>query len=145
MKVKESNWRVDSWCSRHMTGNAILFNKLKTKNREKLTFGDAKNAKAIGITHDSSFIKNVLLIDKLNYNLLSVSKLCDIGQYVLFKKFECIFVDHEYNIVVKGKRQNEIYVIDMNGILYDSIICLNVINEELGCGTKDFATLIWLL
>ena len=56
-----------------MTGNASLFNKLKEKDVGKVTFGDNNKAKTIGIgdigTQDSSFIKNVLLVDNLNYNL----------------------------------------------------------------------------
>ena len=73
MKINKSKWIIDSGCSRHMTGNASSFNKLKAKDGGKVTFGDDNKAKMIGIgdigTQKSSFIKNVLLVDNLNYNL----------------------------------------------------------------------------
>ena len=111
-----------------MTGNASLFNKLKAKDGGKVTFGDNNKAKTIGIgnigTQDSSFIKNVLLVDNLNYNLLSVSQLCDMGLFVIFKRFECLLLDSKYNLVARGKRQNDIYVLIMNKKVCDNV-CLN--------------------
>ena len=134
MKINETKWIVDSGFSRHMTINASSFNKLKTKDGEKVIFGIKKNAKTIGIgdigTQDSSLIKIVLLVDNLNYNLLSVSQLCDMGLNVRFKKFECIFLDEKCNVVAKDKRVNDIYIIDLKNMSHGNVMCLNVVNED---------------
>ena len=118
MKMNESMWIIDSRCSRHMTENASSFNKLKAKDGEKVIFGDDNKAKMIGIgdigTQKSSFIKNVLLVDNLNCNLLSVSQLCDMGLNVLFRKFDYLFLDEKCNALAKGKRHNDIYVFDLS-------------------------------
>ena len=70
---------------------------MKTKYGGKVTFGENNKAKPIGVrdigTQDSSFIKNMLLVDNLNYNLLSVSQLYDIGLFVLFRNFEWMIIN----------------------------------------------------
>ena len=133
-KNSRGKWVIDSGCSRHMTGNASLFNKLKAKDGGNVIFGDDRKAKTIGIddigTQDSSLVKNVLLVDDLNYNLLSVSQLCDMGLNVMFKKFECPFLDKNFNVLAKGKRVSDIYMLDLNNMQNSNMICLKAVNED---------------
>ena len=42
----------------------------------------------VAISHDSS-IQNVMLVESLGYNLLSVSRLADFGFNVLFTEVDC--------------------------------------------------------
>ena len=117
-----------------MTGDASLFLKLKSKSSGKVTFGDDVKAKTIGIgdvgKDGKTFVHNVLLVDNLGYNLLSVSQLCDRGLYVLFKKHECLVLDLNYNVVFKGKRFNDIYVVILDKLDSSSYSCLKVSNED---------------
>ena len=60
-----------------MTGDPSQFVKLKPKNSEKVIFGYDMKIKTIGVgdvgKNGETFIHNVLLVDNLDYNLLSVS------------------------------------------------------------------------
>jgi hypothetical protein len=55
-----------------------------------VTFGDDKNGTVLwtGIikVNDCFTLNNVTLVDRLRYNLLSVSRLCDADLSVLFRK-----------------------------------------------------------
>jgi len=74
-----------------MTGDARMFNSINTSGNnqfDSITFGDNGKVKVkglgkIAISNDMS-ISNVSLVESLNFNLLSVAQLCDLG-------FKCIF------------------------------------------------------
>ncbi len=73
-----------------MTGDEEMFRELAENDgpRKYVTFGDNSMGKVVGlgkvaISHDSS-IQNVMLVESLGYNLLSVSRLADFGLNVLF-------------------------------------------------------------
>jgi hypothetical protein len=55
-----------------------------------VTFGDDKKGKMLGIgvikVNDHFILNDVTLVDKLRYNLLSVSQLVDVDLSVLFCK-----------------------------------------------------------
>jgi hypothetical protein len=59
-------------------------------HKEYVTFGDDKKGKVLGtdvIKVNDCFTSNdVALVDRLRYNLLSVSQLCDTDLSVLFRK-----------------------------------------------------------
>ena len=70
---------VDSGCTNHMTGERSMFSTLEMNesSSENIVFGDDSKGKVIGlgkvaISNDHS-LSNVLLVESLNYNLLSVS------------------------------------------------------------------------
>ena len=84
-----------------------------------MTFGD--NGKGIIIGHgsidkNSSFlIKNVLLVDGLKHNLLSISQLCDKGFKVIFESSHCIIKYFQNDkIIFMGHRNENIYTIDIS-------------------------------
>ena len=74
-----------------MTGDARMFNSINTNGNddyESITFGDngkgkVKGLSKIAISNDMS-ISNVLLVESLNFNLLSVAQLCDLGFKYIF-------------------------------------------------------------
>ncbi|KAL3510114.1 hypothetical protein ACH5RR_029515 [Cinchona calisaya] len=111
-----------------MTGDASLFTNLTSKNSGKVTFGDDNKAKSIGIgdvgKNGETLIKNVLLVDNLNYNLLSVSQLCDRNLYVFFTKHECLILDKNHVVLFKGSRHNDVYVIHLDKISNSNVKCL---------------------
>ena len=78
---KKDLWYLDSGCSRHMTGDKTKFSKLELKEEGFVTYGYNNKGKILGngvIGNGSSFnIKNVLLVEWLKHNLISISQLCD--------------------------------------------------------------------
>jgi len=74
-----SSWVLDSGCTNHMTGERSMFSSYSptTNLDENIIFGDNSKGGVIGlgkvaIILDHS-ITNVLHVDSLKYNLLSVS------------------------------------------------------------------------
>jgi hypothetical protein len=80
---------MDSGCSRHMIGDKKWFSNITPlSHKEYVTFGDDKKGKVLGtgvIKVNGFFILNgAALMDRLRYNLLSVSQLMDTDLHVLF-------------------------------------------------------------
>ena len=71
-----------------MTGDPTIFATLSKQNGGHVTFGDNSQGKIIGkgniSGNPSPLIENVFLVDKLKYNLLSISQLCDKGYKIKF-------------------------------------------------------------
>jgi hypothetical protein len=87
----ENKWLMDSSCSRHITGDKKWFSSLTPlSHKEYMTFGDDKKGKFLvpaSIKVNNHFtMKDVALVEKLRYNLLSVSQLVDVDLDVLFHK-----------------------------------------------------------
>jgi hypothetical protein len=81
---------LDSGCTNHMTGEKHMFTSFKENDcpSDTVMFGDNSEGKVLGygkitITTDHS-ISKVLLVDSLDYNLLSVSQICEMGYNCLF-------------------------------------------------------------
>jgi hypothetical protein len=62
-----------------------------------VTFGDDKKGKVLGTSvikvNDCSTLNVVSLVDRLRYNLLSISQLCDADLSVLFRKSDLHVLD----------------------------------------------------
>ena len=87
LKTKvEEKWYFDSGSSKHMTGNREFLINLQSCNLESVTFGDG----GIDIVLRSGSLKvpgmltleNVLLVEGLKVNLISISQLCDDNLFV---------------------------------------------------------------
>ena len=126
---------MDSGCSRHMTGDKTKFTTLAPKDGGFVTFGDNSKGKIIGIGSISKpsnvVIDNVLLVDGLKHNLLSISQLCDLGHKVIFEKSHCIIhCISENKTILMGQRQNNVYMIDLNSSVDNEVKCLVTINDN---------------
>ena len=112
---------LDSGCTQHMTGDPRMFNlinKNKSNGIDIITFGDNDKGKVkglgkIAISNDLS-ISNVLLVESLNFNLLSVAQLCDLGFKYIFgvNDVDIISVDGS-NLIFKGFRYQNLYSVDV--------------------------------
>ena len=106
-------------------------------NQEKITFGDNSKGKVKGlgkvaISNDNS-ITNVLYVQSLSFNLLSVGQLCDLGFECLFKKKEVIVTKEDDNeVIFKGFWHNNLYVVDFSSDEVDVKTCLFT-KTSLGC------------
>ena len=81
-KVMDTSlWYLDSGCFRHMTGDRSLFKVFESKKGGNVTFGDGRKSqiKGNGIISLPGLpdIANVLYIEGLRVNLLSISQICD--------------------------------------------------------------------
>ena len=117
-----------------MTGDRNKFLSIIEKEGGVVNFGGKDKGKIIGMGKigktQSNSIENVLLVDGLNYNLLSISQLCDKGYKVMFETNFCAILDKLSNeMKFIGKRLNNVYVIDFDNEM-DSDLCLVANNDE---------------
>nr|XP_018623550.1 uncharacterized protein LOC108943686 [Nicotiana tomentosiformis] len=132
-KSRKGKWYLDSVCSSHMTDDKNLFKEVTKINGGNVKFGDDTRGKIVD-TRTVPFSNNcditeVHLVDRLNYNLLSIIQLCDLGYKVKFKKTRCVIENEAGKIILPGKRYGNIYI--LNGFEnLDSHICLASISDD---------------
>ena len=127
-------WYLDSGCSRHMTGNQSLFKIFESKKGGNVTFGDGSKSqiKGKGIIYLPRLpnIANVLYIEGLRVNLLSISQTCNQDFMVLFSKGKCLIMDESRMKLISSVRTfNNCY-----GLVLNADIACNSIrlpNENL--------------
>ena len=77
-----------------MTGDLAQFTSLKLKAEGRATYGDNNRRRILGRgnvgTGNSTTIENVLYLEGLKHNLLSISQLCGKGYKVNFEANKCI-------------------------------------------------------
>jgi hypothetical protein len=123
---------LDSGCTQHMTGDMKMFTQMSEEdcsNYDSITFGDNRKGKVkglgkIAISNDHS-ISNVLLVESLNFNLLSVAQLCDLGFSCNFTVDDVIIssVDGS-NLKFKGFRYENLYLVDFSSSEAKLTTCL---------------------
>jgi hypothetical protein len=119
---------MDYGCSRHMTGNKKWFSSLTPlSHKEYMTFGDEKKGKMLGTgvikVNDCFTLNDVALVDRLRYNLLSVSWLCDADLSVLFRKSDPHVLDSSGKHVRGISRIGNIFQADFSSA-QSSLRCL---------------------
>jgi hypothetical protein len=132
---------LDSGCTQHMTGDMKMFTQTSEEDCssfDNIAFGDNRKGKVkglgkIAISNDHS-ISNVLLVESLNFNLLSVAQLCDLG-------FSCNFaIDDVIISSVDGSN------LKFKGFIYENLYLVYFLSSEAKLTTCLFskATLGWL-
>ncbi|GKE50303.1 ribonuclease H-like domain-containing protein, partial [Tanacetum coccineum] len=126
---------VDSGCSRHMTGNIAYLSNFQDFDGGNVTFG----AGAIGgrisgkgaLKTDNLDFDDVYFVNELNYNLFSVSQMCDKRNYVLFTDTECLVLSPDFKlpdenqILLRIPREDNMYSFNMRNIIpKESLTCL---------------------
>ncbi|GAV71320.1 hypothetical protein CFOL_v3_14814, partial [Cephalotus follicularis] len=113
-------WYLDSGCSKHMTDDKSLFVKFESNEGGDVTFGDNAKGKIKGfgtIGNHKTSIRNVLFVDGLKHNLLSISQLCEKDCRVTFEKDSCKVIDiNNDQIKFIGYRHGNGYVRTANSI-----------------------------
>jgi hypothetical protein len=73
-----------------------FFSLTPLSHKEYMTFGDDKKGKVLGTgvikVNDYFTLNDVALVDRLRYNLFSVSQLCDADLSVFFVSLICMFI-----------------------------------------------------
>ncbi|XP_062093625.1 uncharacterized protein LOC133799644 [Humulus lupulus] len=90
LACNSDQWYFDSECSHHMTGNKLLLNNFLSRVEGYVTFGDKSKGRIIGrgklCLQGLPPLENVLYVEGLKANLISVSQISDEGCTVLFSK-----------------------------------------------------------
>jgi hypothetical protein len=115
----ENTWLMDSDYSRHMSKNKKWFSSLTPlSHKEYATFEDDKEGKVLGTgvikVNDCFTLNNVALVDRLRYNLLSVSQLCDADLSVFFHKYDSHVLDSSGKRVCDNSRIGNIFQDDFS-------------------------------
>ena len=83
-----------------MTGDASKFTHISPKKSRHVTYGDNNKGRILEVgkigTNSSNSIENVLLVEGLKHNLLSISQLCDKGYLVSFDSKKCV-IENEHD------------------------------------------------
>ncbi|GJV40547.1 ribonuclease H-like domain-containing protein [Tanacetum coccineum] len=122
-------------CSRHMTGNIAYLSDFKKFDGGYVTFGGGAHGGRISgkgtLKTDSLDFEDVYFVNELNFNLFSVSQMCDKKNYVLFTDTECLVLSpnfklpDESQILLKIPRKDNMYSFDMKNIVpKESLTCL---------------------
>src|SRR3954453_5790709 len=105
---------MDSGCTNHMNGDKELFteDKLTESSKKFITFGYNNKGKVIGLVKvaisKDKHIDKVMLVQSLVYNLMSISKLCDMGMLVPFSASRyVVFSQDDYKFVFEGFRMGD--------------------------------------
>jgi hypothetical protein len=114
-----ASWVLDGGCTDHMTGERRMFTSFKKNECESdcIMFDDYSQGQVLGfgkiaITTEHS-ISIVLLVESLDYNLLSILQLCEMGYNCLFfDKGVTIFRRSDGSFVFKGVLRGKLYLVD---------------------------------
>ena len=127
-------WYLDSGCSRHMTRDRSLFKVFESEKGGNVTFGDGSKSqiKGKGIISLPGLpdIANVLHVEGLRVNLLSISQICDQDFMVLFSKEKCLVMNESGKKLISGVRTLD----NCYGLVPDADIVYNnirLLNEDL--------------
>ncbi|CAM9000230.1 unnamed protein product [Rhodiola kirilowii] len=133
--MKEECWYLNSGCSAHMTGNPqYLINVKPICKRQFITFGNGGKGQVIGCgtlkVPDLPELEDILVVDGLKVNLISISRLCDEGQSVTFTRDSCQVLDRNGDTLMEGSRSsNKSYVLGTVGTGAATVCPTNTINE----------------
>jgi hypothetical protein len=102
-----------------MTGDQNKFISLKKGKSGSVAFGNDSSVKILGkgvVSLGSENVKatNVLLVEYLKHNILSVSKICDHGYNIKFDSQRCEIREEDSGrlVATTTRRQNNIYILD---------------------------------
>jgi hypothetical protein len=110
---------LDSGCTNHMIREKEMFTSFEENDcsSDIITFGDNSEGKVlgygkIGITTNHS-ISKVVFVDSLDYNLLSISQLCEMGYNYLFtNKGVIVFRRSDGSYAFSGILSEKLYLVD---------------------------------
>ena len=125
-----SKWIVDSGCTSHMTGSKEIMTELKPNtNYSTVMFGDKSKSevKSLGkvvVARDITLV-NVMLVESLGYNLMSVRALNKMNFDVYFTLDMVVLLRSKtLKVMFVGHVENELFVVDFSGSANTQAVCL---------------------
>nr|GFA45646.1 putative ribonuclease H-like domain-containing protein [Tanacetum cinerariifolium] len=122
-------------CLRHMTGNMSYLSNFKELNGGYVAFGgNPKGGKIIGkgkIKTGKLDFDDVYFVKELNFNLFSVSQMCDKKNSVLFTNTECLVLSSDFKlpdtsqVLLRVPRENNMYNVNLRNIVpFGDLTCI---------------------
>jgi hypothetical protein len=114
-------WYIDIGCSKHMNGDQRKILKLKNKGKRKVTFGDNMSAKILGkgtvsLGNNKTKAGDVLLVENVKPNILSVIQTCDQGHILNFYSQKCEIRKKDTGklVAVAPRTSSNVYILDVD-------------------------------
>jgi hypothetical protein len=101
-----------------MTSRKQIFDSLDERKEGTVTFGNEQSTRIFGrgtvCLNKDIMAENVLLVENMEHNLLSVSQTCDKGNFMIFDFKQCQIKDVKTNQLVgtTTRTSNNIYILD---------------------------------
>src|SRR3954470_10074013 len=125
-----SKWVLDSGCTSHMTGSKEIITEMHP-NHDNITvsYGDKSKSQVLGlgkvvVAHNISLV-DVMLVETLGYNLLSVRALGKMG-FAIFINDDLVVLlwSKSPKVAFVGYVKNDLYVVDFSGKTTSGPMCL---------------------
>ncbi|KAL6329091.1 hypothetical protein AAG906_007438 [Vitis piasezkii] len=128
LKYFSHSWYLDSGCSHHMTGNKSLFTSFTEFDGGNVTFGDGNMARVKGkgtiCAPNIPNLEEVLYVEGLKANLISISQMCENEFNVQFSQNLCKVFDLNDVCVMIGLRTcDNCYVVSQKSPSSSSLVC----------------------
>ena len=121
---------LDSGCTSHMTRSSSIVKDLKpNEDQITVTYADKSKSKVMGfgkvvVAHDITLV-NVMLVETLGYNLLSVRALGKMGFAVFIDNDIVVLMwSKSLKVAFVGYVEHDLYVVDFSGQTTTSAMCL---------------------
>ena len=121
---------LDSGATSHMTGSRSLLTELRPNHlNTTVSYGDKSKSKVLGlgkvvVTPDVSLV-NVMLVETLGYNLLSVHALATMGFGTYFDVGIVVLMwSKTLKVAFVGYVEHGLYVVDFSGNTNTAVMCL---------------------
>ena len=126
--IESHSWYLDSGCSHHMTGNKSLFTSFTEFDGGNVTFGDGNMARVKGkgtiCAPNIPNLEEVLYVEGLKANLISISQMCENEFNVQFSQNLCKVFDLNDVCVMIGLRTcDNCYVVSQKSPSSSSLVC----------------------
>ena len=115
---QENQWYINSGFSKHMTSDKEKLHSYNALEKEKnVSFGNDTLAvikgKGFVFLKEKVKARNVMYVDGLKHNLLSVSQMCDQGNELVFQSNGCVVRELDTGeTMIKGIRNpNNLYIL----------------------------------
>jgi len=121
---------LDSGCTSHMTGSSSIVKDLvSNEDQITVTYADKSKSKVMGfgkvvVAHDITLV-DVMLVETLGYNLLSVHALGKMG-FAIFIDDDIVVLmwSKSLKVAFVGDVENDLYVVDFSGQATAGPMCL---------------------
>ncbi|UYV69963.1 hypothetical protein LAZ67_7001335 [Cordylochernes scorpioides] len=118
----EQEWIIDSGATSHMTSCFELLKNSENKERKIILADDTQiESKAIGNVKIKTkeenllILKDVLFVPQIKGNLLSVGKLVQDYQRIIFSKDKCTIIDFKDQVILEAPKIDDFYIINSSG------------------------------
>ncbi|KAH9704543.1 hypothetical protein KPL70_011512 [Citrus sinensis] len=115
------DWLIDSGCTNHMSFDESLFKEVNKSEVSRVKVGNGqyievkgKGTVAIKSSAGIKFISDVLLVPKIDRNLLSVGQLLEKGYSVVFKNKICVITDPNGVVLFSVKMNSKSFSLSWN-------------------------------